>query len=81
MTLAVYAIATMDTKGEELAYVALCMRNAGVTVKMVDVGTLAPPTVTPDVSRDQVLGGKTLPAGDDRGTGERGPHRVGLQLR
>ncbi|MGD9854445.1 MAG: Tm-1-like ATP-binding domain-containing protein, partial [Planctomycetaceae bacterium] len=52
----VYAIATMDTKGEELAYVRGCLVAAGVSVKMVDVGTQAPPTLKPDVTRGDVIG-------------------------
>ena len=41
MTRSVYAIATMDTKGQELAFVAERLRAAGVPVVTVDVGTLA----------------------------------------
>ena len=63
----VYAVATMDTKGEELAFVAQCLRDAGVHVRTVDVGTHTVPTVTPDVSRERVLGHTTLPVDDDRG--------------
>jgi uncharacterized protein (UPF0261 family) len=47
----VYAIATMDTKGHELAYVADRLREAGVSVVTVDVGTLERPVVDPDVNR------------------------------
>lgn len=65
---AVYAIATMDTKGEELAFVARCLKQAGVEVLTVDVGTLSDPVVTPDILRQQVLADKTLPQSDDRGT-------------
>ncbi len=54
MTKAVYAIATMDTKGEELAFVASELRRAGAVVKTVDVGTLAEPSLKPDISREQV---------------------------
>lgn len=64
----VYAIATMDTKGEELAYVRQCLQSAGVAVKMVDVGTAATPTVQPDITRDEVTGQKWQPTvGSDRG--------------
>ena len=38
MPQSVYAVATMDTKGHELAFVAECLRAAGVSVTMVDVG-------------------------------------------
>jgi uncharacterized protein (UPF0261 family) len=50
----VYAIATMDTKGKELAYVAACVRSGGASVLMVDVGTMYSPVVVPDISREQV---------------------------
>src|SRR4051794_6490396 len=50
----VYAVATMDTKGHELAYVAERLRAAGVPVLTVDVGTMEPPVVTPDVDRAAV---------------------------
>jgi len=45
----------MDTKGLELAFVAEALRRSGVIVKMVDAGTLGPPTITPDISREAVL--------------------------
>ena len=54
MEQSVYAIATMDTKGHELAYVAEALRASGVRVVMVDVGTLEQPTVVPDVDRSEV---------------------------
>jgi uncharacterized protein (UPF0261 family) len=66
MASAVYAIATMDTKGEEIAYVAQHLQAAGSTVTTVDVGTQDSPTISPDVTRDQVLSGKKLPRSEDR---------------
>ena len=50
----VYAVGTMDSKGQELAYVAEQIRAAGAGVLTVDVGTLSEPTVAPDVSRGDV---------------------------
>lgn len=67
MSKTVYAIATMDSKGAELAFVADCLRQAGLSVRTVDVGTHAPPSVAPDVDRTQVLGGNLLPSEGDRG--------------
>ncbi|MCA9080632.1 MAG: Tm-1-like ATP-binding domain-containing protein [Planctomycetaceae bacterium] len=64
---AVYAIATMDTKGIELEFIAQRLRDAGVTVRSVDVGTLGPPVVVPDVTRDVVLGSSAAPGTEDRG--------------
>jgi uncharacterized protein (UPF0261 family) len=52
--LRVYAIATMDSKGSELAFVARTVREAGIAVVTVDVGTLGEPAVTPEVSRREV---------------------------
>lgn len=70
----VYAIATMDTKGRELAFVADCLRAAGVAVATVDVGTKDDPTPKPDVSRNRVAEHHPTPEGrlaaicdDDRG--------------
>jgi uncharacterized protein (UPF0261 family) len=54
MARSVYAVATMDTKGHELSYVADRIRAAGIVVTMVDVGTMEPPIVVPDVSREVV---------------------------
>jgi uncharacterized protein (UPF0261 family) len=44
----------MDTKGEEIAYIAERLRAAGAAVTVVDVGTAAPPTTRPDVPREQI---------------------------
>lgn len=74
MTASVYAIATMDTKGTELAFVATLLRTAGVDVKMVDVGTLVPPLTVPDVPREVVLtaaGPSSSTETSDRGTAVR----------
>ena len=56
MSPSVYAVATMDTKGHELAFVADRLRAAGVAVVTVDVGTMEPPVVVPDVDRPTVAG-------------------------
>ncbi|MEO9593104.1 Tm-1-like ATP-binding domain-containing protein [Rhodopirellula bahusiensis] len=50
----VFAIATMDTKGKELSFVAEQLRAQGLSVVTVDVGTLDPPTIEPTVTREQV---------------------------
>jgi uncharacterized protein (UPF0261 family) len=54
MRQSIYAVATMDTKGHELAYVAECLRAAGVSVTTVDVGVQREPSVVPDVDRGRV---------------------------
>lgn len=68
MSVAVLAVATMDTKAEEIAFVASCLRTAGVEVRTVDVGTKASPTIPADVSRETVLAEGTTPDDLDRGT-------------
>ena len=64
----VYAIATMDTKGVELNYVADCLRAAGVQVKVVDVGTGGLPTVRPDVTSNEVRGSTPKASYESRGS-------------
>ena len=63
----IFAVGTLDTKGTELSWVADQIRSVGHSVTTVDVGTLAPPTITPDVSREQVLAGQGLPQSEHRG--------------
>lgn len=63
MSPSVYAVATMDTKGHELAYVAERLRAVGLTILTVDVGTMDPPTVVPDVTRESVAGCHPTTAG------------------
>ncbi|MCZ7648569.1 MAG: Tm-1-like ATP-binding domain-containing protein [Planctomycetota bacterium] len=72
MTRSLYAIATMDTKGQEVAYVAQRARVAGVPVITVDVGTQQEPAVAPDVAREAVArhhpkGAKAVLGLTDRG--------------
>jgi uncharacterized protein (UPF0261 family) len=53
----VLLIGTLDTKGEEYAYLRDRLRDAGVDVLLADVGTLDPPSVEPDISREEVAAG------------------------
>jgi uncharacterized protein (UPF0261 family) len=50
----VYAIATMDTKGPELAFLAEQIERAGAKAVTIDVGTAAPPLVPPGMARESV---------------------------
>jgi uncharacterized protein (UPF0261 family) len=50
----VLLIGTLDTKGEELEFLRDRLREAGVAVLLADVGTLEPPGVEPDISREEV---------------------------
>ncbi len=51
----VFAVATMDTKAEELAWVAACLRQANVPVITVDVSTAKVTELPSEVTAAQVL--------------------------
>src|SRR6478735_5902026 len=52
--MAVLLIGTLDTKGEELAFLRARLRQGGVEVLLADVGTGGPPTVKPDITRQEI---------------------------
>jgi uncharacterized protein (UPF0261 family) len=54
MSGAIYAVATMDTKGREVAFVAERVRATGVAAVTVDVGVKDEPVVPPDIPRERV---------------------------
>ncbi len=47
-------LGTLDSKGDEHAFVAALIRARGHQVLLIDVGTGGPPTVVPDFTREQV---------------------------
>ena len=47
-------LGTLDTKGAEHAFVAELIRRHGHRVLLIDVGSGSPPTVEPDITRDDV---------------------------
>src|ERR1700722_14622802 len=47
-------LGTMDTKGEEHAFVAEQIRRRGHRVLVIDVGTMGEPTLKPDVTRHEI---------------------------
>jgi uncharacterized protein (UPF0261 family) len=52
----VLLIGTLDTKGDEFAFLRERLESAGVGVLLADVGTLEPPTAPADITREQVAG-------------------------
>ncbi len=54
MTKTIAVLGTLDTKGEEHAFLADAIRKKGHPVLPIDVGTLKPPRVTPDITRYEV---------------------------
>ncbi len=65
----VLIFATLDTKGREASFVRDLLSGWGIATTLVDVGALAPPTVAPDVTREQIfaLAGASPGAMADRG--------------
>jgi uncharacterized protein (UPF0261 family) len=68
----VYLIGTLDTKGQEIAFVRDELRALGVDVAVIDASCLSPPTIPADVLREAVFeaAGTTLDsvrAANDRG--------------
>ncbi len=66
-------LGTLDTKGEEHAFLAEAIRKKGHQVLLIDVGTLKPPRVEPDISRYEVTAAAGIDldevtAPKDRGT-------------
>jgi len=47
-------LGTMDTKGEEHGFVAELIRTRGHNALVIDVGTLEPPKILPDISREEI---------------------------
>ncbi|MBV8431253.1 MAG: Tm-1-like ATP-binding domain-containing protein [Solirubrobacterales bacterium] len=50
----VVLVGTLDTKGDEYAYLRDRLRQQGVNTLLVDVGTLEPPRAEPDIDRREV---------------------------
>jgi uncharacterized protein (UPF0261 family) len=53
----VLLIGTLDTKGDEYAFLRDRLTDAGVDVLLADVGTLEPARATPDITREEVAAG------------------------
>jgi uncharacterized protein (UPF0261 family) len=53
-------IGTLDSKGAEHAFVVDLIRARGHTTLLIDVGSGAPPTVTPDITREEVVAASGL---------------------
>jgi len=62
MAKTVVILGTMDTKGQEFAYVKRLIEGHGVDVLIVDAGVLEEPKLKPDVRREEVAaaGGKSI---------------------
>jgi uncharacterized protein (UPF0261 family) len=67
--MAIVLIGTLDTKGRELAFARDVLRTRGLETIVIDAGTLGPPAIEPDISREELirLSGTTPPSAGDRG--------------
>ena len=48
-------VATLDTKGNELDYIARLLQRKGHNTLIIDTGTLNEPSIVPDITRQEVL--------------------------
>lgn len=53
--MSVYLIGTLDTKGPEVAYVRDLLSGYGIQTQVLDAGSLQPPTIVPDITREAVF--------------------------
>ncbi len=53
-------LGTLDSKGEEHAFVADIIRSRGHRALLIDVGSLEPPKVKPDITREEVAAAGAL---------------------
>jgi uncharacterized protein (UPF0261 family) len=65
-------IGSLDTKGEEYAYLKTCVEDNGYEALLIDVGVLDPPRIVPDVTREEAAAAANidlaeLAAAQDRG--------------
>jgi uncharacterized protein (UPF0261 family) len=59
MTIAI--LGTFDSKGPEHAFIAAAIRRAGFSPLLIDVGSLDAPSITPDITRAEVLAALNSP--------------------
>ena len=70
--MAVYVLATLDTKGPEAAFVRDLLADLGLETRLVDTGCTGEPAVTPDVTREQVFAAAGTSLQEMRDAGDRG---------
>jgi uncharacterized protein (UPF0261 family) len=65
-------LGTLDSKGLEHAFIAECIRARGHRALLVDVGSGSPPTVVPDISREEIADASGLNLADMLARKDRG---------
>jgi uncharacterized protein (UPF0261 family) len=74
----VLLLGTLDTKGDELAFLRERLRDAGVNVLLADVGTLEPASVEADLTREEVGAAADVDVEALREAGDRGAAIAGM---
>jgi uncharacterized protein (UPF0261 family) len=74
----VLLLGTLDTKGDEFAFLRERLRDAGVRVLLADVGTLEPASVEADFTREQVGAEAGVDVEALRAAGDRGAAIAGM---
>ena len=67
----VVLVGTLDTKGEEYAYLRDRIREGGASALLIDAGVLGRPGVAPDITRQAVAGAAGRKIADLAGAGDR----------
>lgn len=70
--MSVYLIGTLDTKGNEVAFLRDRLSAAGIEVSVVDCGCVGEPPFQPDVSREEIFAAAGTSAEAVRAAGDRG---------
>ena len=68
----VFLIATLDTKGREIAFVRDELERCGVSCRVIDGGCLGEPAIAADVTREQVFEAAGTALAEVRARGDRG---------
>jgi uncharacterized protein (UPF0261 family) len=68
----VYLIGTLDTKGQEIAFVRDELRSLGLNVSVIDASCLDPPTIPADIPREAVFEAAGTTPADVRAANDRG---------
>src|SRR4051794_6330535 len=76
----VVLVGTLDTKGDELAYVRALLEGQGVETLVIDAGSTGPPGFPPDIDREEVFRRAGTAWDEVRRQGDRG-HAVGVAAR
>ncbi|MBW3622005.1 MAG: Tm-1-like ATP-binding domain-containing protein [Armatimonadetes bacterium] len=72
MTPTVAVVGTLDTKGQEFAFLCEVIREQGCTPLLLDCGVMGEPFLTPDLPREEIARAAGEVAADLRSRGDRG---------